>query len=103
MAMNPQGKIGVIDVPFTAVGDQTRNATLSAAVTLTAPAGANTLWMSVETQNVRVRFDGTAPTATVGLLLYAGQTYILAVSALQAFKLIEVAASAVINYQWGIR
>lgn len=103
MPMNPQGKQEVIDAPFAAVGSQTRNATLNAAVTLTAPAGANTLWISVETQNVRVCFDSTTPTATVGLLLYAGQTYILAVSALQSFKLIEVAASAVINYQWGIR
>ena len=103
MPMNPQGKYEMIDAPFAAVGDQTRNATLNAAVTMTAPAGANTLWMSVETQNVRVRFDGTAPTATVGLLLYAGQTYILGVAALQAIRLIEVAASAVINYQWGVR
>lgn len=103
MAMNPQGKHEIIDAPFAAVGSQTRNATLSAAVTLTAPTGANTLWISVETQNVRLRFDGSDPTATVGLLLYAGQTYILAVSALQAFKLIETATSAVINYQWGIR
>jgi hypothetical protein len=103
MAPNPQSKHEVIDAPFAAVGSQTRNATLSSAVTLTAPAGANTLWISVETQNVRLRFDGSDPTATVGLLLYAGQTYILAVSPLQAIKLIEVAASAVINYQWGVR
>lgn len=103
MPPNPQGKVEILDAPFAAVGAQTRNATLSSAVTLTAPAGANTLWMSVETQNVRLRFDGTDPTATVGLLLYAGQTYILVVSAAQAIKLIEVAASAVINYQWGIR
>lgn len=103
MAMNPQGKYEVIDAPFTAVGSQTRNATLNAAVTLTAPTGANTLWISVETQNVRVCFDSTVPTTTVGLLLYAGQTYILAMSARQAIKLIETAAGAVINYQWGVR
>lgn len=103
MPMNPQSKVEVLDAPFTAIGSQTRNATLNAAVTLTAPAGANTLWLTVETQNVRLRFDGTAPTATVGLLLYAGQTYILAVSPAQAIKVIEESASAVINYQWGVR
>lgn len=103
MANNPGDKFLVIDAPFAAVGAQTRNAALSSAVTLTAPAGANTLWISVETQNVRVRFDGSAPTATVGLLLYAGQTYILAVSALQAIQVIEATASAAINYQWGVR
>lgn len=103
MPMNPQGKMEVLDAPFAAIGSQTRNATLNAAVTLTAPAGANTLWLTVETQNVRVRFDGTAPTATVGLLLYAGQTYILAMSPSQAIQVIEATASAVINYQWGVR
>lgn len=103
MAEYPQGKQLVIDAPFAPVGAHARNATLSAAVTLTAPAGANTLWVTVETQNVRVRFDGTSPTATTGVLWYAGQTYILAVSALQAIKVIEEAASAVINYQWGVR
>jgi len=103
MAINPQGKVEVIDAPFAVVGAHVRNATLSSAVTLTSPTGANTLWITVETQNVRMRLDGTAPTATTGLLLYAGQTYILAMSAGQSIKVIEEAASAVINYQWGVR
>lgn len=100
---NPQSKVETIEAPFTPVGTHVRNATLSAAVTLTTPAGANALWISVETQNVRIRLDGTAPDATTGLLLYAGQTYIIAVGTAQALKLIETAASAVINYQWGLR
>lgn len=103
MPMNPQSKVEILEAPFSPIGTHTRNATLNTAVTLTTPAGANTLWISVETQNVRVRFDGTAPDATTGLLLYAGQSYMIAMSAAQAIKLIEVTASAVINYQWGVR
>jgi len=103
MTMNPQSKVETLEAPFTPVGTHVRNATLSAAVTLTTPAGANALWISVEPQPVRIRLDGTAPDATTGLLLYAGQTYIIAVGTAQAVKLIETAASAVINYQWGLR
>lgn len=31
--------------------------------------------MDVQTSNVRVRFDGTDPTSTVGHILYAGMSY----------------------------
>lgn len=103
MGMNPQSKVETLEAPFTPVGTHVRNATLNVAVTLTAPTGANTLWITVETQNVRVRLDGTAPDATTGLLLYAGQSYMIAMNTAQAIKLIETAASAVINYQWGAR
>jgi hypothetical protein len=37
--------------------------------------GVNYVMLDVQTSNVRVRFDGTAPTSTVGTLLYAGEKY----------------------------
>jgi len=103
MANNPKAKYQVLDVPFEAVGAHVRNAALSSAVTLTCPAGANTLRISVETQAVRVRFDGTAPTATTGIVWAAGETRDEPVSPGQAIQVIEATASAVINYQWGLR
>jgi hypothetical protein len=37
--------------------------------------GVNFVTLDIQTSNVRVRFDGTAPTATVGTLLYVGTNY----------------------------
>lgn len=37
--------------------------------------GVNFVTFDVQVSNVRVRFDGTAPTATVGTLLYVGTNY----------------------------
>jgi hypothetical protein len=37
--------------------------------------GVNFVMLDVQTSNVRVRFDGTAPTSTVGTLLYVGEKY----------------------------
>lgn len=69
---------------------------LSAAVSLTVPAGADFALIQAVTQNVRWRDDGTAPTATVGMQLAAGDT--LAYDAdLTAVQLIETAASAEVN------
>lgn len=58
------------------------------------------MWIEAETQNVRIRFDGSAPTTGVGLILYAGAapqyfphdpTYCYA---------IEVSASAKLNVEF---
>ena len=45
---------------------------LNTAQKLTVPAGANCCLLSVKTQDVRWRDDGTAPTSTVGMILSAG-------------------------------
>lgn len=69
---------------------------LSAAASLTPPAGADFALIQAVTQNVRWRDDGTAPTATVGMQLAAGDT--LAYDGdLSTFQAIEEAASAELN------
>lgn len=41
-------------------------------VPITPPVGANQVTLSATTQNVRVTFDGSAPSATVGIRIIAG-------------------------------
>lgn len=49
-------------------------ATLAAATALTVPAGAQVAVLNSETAGIRWRDDGTAPTATVGMILATGTT-----------------------------
>lgn len=76
---------------------------VSAAVSLTVPAGADFALIQALAANVRWRDDGTAPTATVGVQLAAGST--LAYDGdLSAIQLIEESAGAEVNvayYQGG--
>lgn len=60
---------------------------------------ANALWAicQAETQDVRWRDDGTAPTASVGQLLKANDSVILQGSQLFTAKFIETTASAKLN------
>lgn len=58
------------------------------------------VFLQAETQNVRVRFDAGTPTASVGLILYAGaapQYFPFAPASIYA---IEVAASAKLNAEF---
>lgn len=62
--------------------------------------GVDGVFLQAETQNVRVRFDAGTPTASVGLILYAGaapQYFPFAPAAIYA---IEVAASAKLNAEF---
>ena len=82
-------------------GDHTRHATLSSPVTLSAPDEiANAIMISAETQNVRIRLDGGTATATVGFVLLADSWIMLQVENDVTLSVIEVTASAVIQYQW---
>lgn len=45
---------------------------LAASTGLTVPATARFCWVQCENANVRFRLDGTAPTASVGQILYDG-------------------------------
>lgn len=69
---------------------------LGSAAALTVPAGAQRALFVAETQSVRLRDDGTDPSATVGLLLSAG-TVLDYRGNLSAVKIIETAASAKLN------
>ena len=86
------------------VGAHTTNSSLSAAVTLTQPYGANRILLQAFTQNVRLLFtEATStdvPTATKGFRLLAGERIDLSVSTGVLLKVIEETASASIQYQW---
>ena len=47
-----------------------------------------TVCLDIQTSNMRVRFDGTAPTSVVGHILYVGNAYEWAVSRFNAAKFI---------------
>ena len=68
---------------------------LSSAVGLNAKNGRWALIQAVG-QNVRWRDDGTDPTASVGMILYAGQT-LPYYGDIKKIRLIETAASAEVN------
>lgn len=67
---------------------------LGSAVSLTVPKGATYALLSAQTQNVRIRGDGTSPTATVGLLVAKDLSPIEIPLYGAAWKAIETTASA---------
>lgn len=69
---------------------------LSSATGLTVPNGARVALITAESQGVRFRDDGTAPTATVGMPL-AADTKFQYTGNLSKIKFIEQAASAKLN------
>lgn len=75
---------------------------LSASAGLTVPAGATRCLLQCETQNVRYRIDGatTAPTASVGMILYAGAPATPFEGNMNTVRFIEVAASAKLNVEY---
>jgi hypothetical protein len=76
---------------------------VSAAVGLTVPSGADRALVQAFTQAVRWRDDGTDPTGSVGMVLAAGATLVYD-GDLSALSLIEAASSAELNvtyYQGG--
>jgi hypothetical protein len=64
------------------------------------PLDAIAVLLQAETQNIRLRYDGTAPTASVGFVLVAGDAPIRleGKGKLRNLKVVEVAASAKLNY-----
>lgn len=78
---------------------------LGTAVGLTIPAGATHAFVNAEVANVRWRDDGTAPTASVGMLLEAEQSSVPAVDlfyagTLSQIKFIAVSGSPKLNISY---
>tara|TARA_R100001510_G_C7592442_1_gene161688 strand:- start:83 stop:385 length:303 start_codon:yes stop_codon:yes gene_type:complete len=75
----------------------------NSAVGLTVPSEVNYAIMSVETGAMRVRVDGTNPTATIGFLVSAGQELkVFGEDQLNNLKMIrDDTNSAVLNIQYG--
>ena len=70
---------------------------LSASTGLTIPAGCCLIRVIPQTQAVRWRDDGTAPTATVGQPLAVGAELLYDATGMVALRFIEQVASAAIN------
>ena len=75
--------------------------TNSTATTLNSTCAAGSaLWLSVETQSVRVTFDGSTPAASTGVLLTAANSpYFLEGLNGSALKIARAAAGAIVNVQ----
>ena len=70
-------------------------------MSVTVPKNANAVVLTARTQNVCYTLEGTAPTATKGNLLKAGDSSLLvAVTPGQVLKFVEEAASAKLDYQF---
>ena len=82
--------------PYTALGCQQITSLASAAPFASIPTGAKLAVVTPEVQPVRYRDDGTAPTASVGPLLYPGLVWSYS-GALSAIQFIQTAASATID------
>jgi len=94
-------RVLITDQPPTLSGSHAQDATISAATTLTQPAGANAILIQAFAQNVRYTLDGTTPTATLGFRIAAGDEKLIPVPASgMTVKVIEETASASIDYQW---
>lgn len=61
------------------------------------PAGTSMIMVVPESQAVRWRDDGTAPTAAIGMPLAVGQTLVYTAKNMSALRFIEQTASAKIN------
>lgn len=63
-------------------------------------ANGQALWLSVETQSVRVTFDGSTPAASTGVLLTAANSpYFLDAVDGSLIKIARAAAGAIVNVQ----
>ena len=69
---------------------------LATATGVNAPKEAKAAIIQAETQNIRWRDDGTAPTASVGMQLASGSSFLFTGN-LQALQIIEETASAKAN------
>lgn len=108
--------VSVKNATLTTVPDQTHNtptrdgqlnplgyqqiANLSAATALTIPTGATLAFIQAEGQNIRWRDDGTNPTATVGMLIYADSEPLYYTGTLASLRLIQATATATANISY---
>lgn len=72
---------------------------LSSSTALTVPAGATLALIVPETQNVRWRDDGVAPTATVGMLVPANSSMSYD-GDLKAIRFIAATSGAILNVSY---
>ena len=87
---------------FTPIGAHNDGTDVSAAATLTAPAGATKLMIQTLVKDIRITFDGTAPTSTKGFQIKADDPpQIFAFRTVPTVKAIQEEATADVQHQWG--
>jgi hypothetical protein len=85
--------------PYLGVPCGYQQLTLAGAVSLTVPANAKYAVFVAETQAVRWRDDGTAPTTSVGVLLPTNLPFTY-LGNLSAVKVIQATAGAILNVSY---
>jgi hypothetical protein len=94
-----------VALSFKPVGAHTENNSLASVVTLALPAAladGGQIMLQCFTQNVRFTLDGTTPDADTGFRITAARDPIIVwIDPAASLKLIEEAATAVLQYQWG--
>jgi len=86
---------------FDPVGSHYDGTAISSATTLTPPDGATKLLIQALAQSVRITLDGTAPETARGFQLKPGDPPVMIWTAGATVKVIEEAATADLQYQWG--
>lgn len=81
-------------------GQTISDASLASAVGLTVPSGAKSADITVEGQSVRYWDNGDTPTASVGMIIYAGTTLENYTGPLSALKLIRTQAGATVTVSY---
>ena len=90
----------VTDFGMGVVGSHSSGASIATATTLTKPAGAHAILIQALTQNVRFTLDATAPTASVGFQILAGNAPVIIPVPGASIQVIQEAATASLQYQW---
>lgn len=97
-------RVDVDLVLFVPIGAHNDGSDISSAVDLidTRPAGATKIIVQTVGQNIRYTLDGTNPTATKGFRIRADDPpFIITLAGVNSLKIIEEAATADFQYQWG--
>ena len=76
---------------------QLSSTTLESAASLTVPAGATDVLLSADTEPVRFRDDGTAPTSTTGIAIPNGLAPFLYSGTLSTLQFIAGSSGAILN------
>lgn len=91
-----------MDFPFQPVGSHNSGLDVSTVKTLTPPTLATKLMIQTVTANIRITFDGTTPSASVGFQIKNGDVpFIVSVVPNMTIKVIQETPTASLQYQWG--
>lgn len=94
--------IAIDDLQFNPVGAHQDGLVISSSQPLVNPPGATKLLVQALDQNVRFTLDGSAPTASRGFQLKAGDPpVIIPISSNTTVKVIQEASTADLQYQYG--